>query len=234
MKKGLALFSLILVALFSMTLQSFSYADNYPEVYDLRWNNRTAKWSVDGHADKYEIRLYRDDRRVFTKTQTGRSHSFSSEMSRGEHEYYFEVRPYNYDTGWGNWEQSDSIYVRTIPGGGGQIDPIGPGGKIVPGGPGSETVPVVPAQIVYNPVGTWVPANNYWHFLYSNGVYASNTWIQLGDKWYYVDANTNMATGLVTIGDSNYYFNPDGTMVIGGLIINGINHYFDSNGKMVY
>ena len=57
MKKGLALFSLILVALFSMTLQSFSYADNYPEVYDLRWNNRTAKWSVDGHADKYEIRL---------------------------------------------------------------------------------------------------------------------------------------------------------------------------------
>ena len=239
MKKRLTLFSLILVALFAITLQSFAYDYDYPEVYDLHWSNRTAKWSVDGHADKYEVRLYRDDRRVFTRTQTGRSRNFASEMARGDHEYYFEVRPFNYDTGWGNWEQSDSVYIRSVPSGA-YIDSVGPGGQITPTvpnypgmGPGEGTNAVAP-QIIYNPLGTWVPANNTWHFMYSNGVYASNSWIQIGDKWYYIDANTNMVTGLMTIGNSTYYFNPDGTMVVGGIIINGINHYFDSNGKMVY
>ena len=160
-------------------------------------------------------------------------------MSRGDHEYYFEVRPYNSVTGWGNWEQSDSVYVRSVPSGA-YIDPVGPGGQIspvVPNYPGmgpGEGTSVAEPQIIYNPFGTWVPANNTWHCMYSNGVYASNSWLQLGDKWYYVDANTNMATGLMTIGNSTYYFNPDGTMVIGGLVINGINHYFDANGKMVY
>ena len=227
------------MALFLVALPNFADISIYPEVYDLRWNNKTAKWSVDGHADKYEIRLYRDDRRVYTRTQTGRSRSFASEMSRGEHEYYFEVRPYNDNTGWGNWEQSDSVYIRSVPSGT-YIDPVGPGGQVTPNvpnypgmGPGEGTN-VVDPQVVYNPLGTWIPANNYWHFMYSNGVYASNSWLLIGDKWYYIDANTNMVTGLMTIGNSTYYFNPDGTMIIGGIIINGINHYFDSNGKMVY
>lgn len=250
MKKIYRLFFLAFILLFSAILFKNVYArvSDYPEVYDLRWSNRTAKWSVDGYADRYEIRLYRDDRRVFTKTVTSRSRNFTSEMSRGTHEYYFEVRPFNYEYGWGNWEQSDTVYIkktssnynnnRSIS----PLDPI----EMVPVNPTVPSVPTYPGygpgegpsmpspQIIYNPVGQWVSQNGFWKFLYSNGVYASNSWILLGDKWYYVDANTNMAIGLLTIGQSTYYFYQDGSMATGTIILNGITHYFDGNGKMVY
>lgn len=94
MKKGLIFFNFIFVAFFSISLQSYAYITDYPEVYNLRWNNRTAKWSVEGHEDKYKVRLYRDDRRVVTRTVSSKSKSFAREMSRGDHEYYFEVRPF--------------------------------------------------------------------------------------------------------------------------------------------
>ncbi len=80
----------------------------------------------------------------------------------------------------------------------------------------------------------WIAANGYWHYQYPNGIYASNTWLLLGNKWYYIDANTNMAIGLMTIGTGTYYFYPDGTMATGNVYVNGLSHYFDANGKMVY
>ena len=69
----LTLLTLTFASTFLFATFARSYGDEYPEVYDLRWSNRTAKWSVDGYADKYEIRLYRDDRRVFTKTVSSKS-----------------------------------------------------------------------------------------------------------------------------------------------------------------
>lgn len=234
MKRVCKLLALVLV--FVLSLQIFSsvaapyIGDEYPQVYDLYWNNKTAKWSVDGRAHKYEVRLYRDGRRVSTRTVSSRSHNFSSEMTRGEHDYYFEVRPYNNMTGWGEWDQSDVKYYYNGGSSGGSS-----GGTVVPGGPGEQSQPMYNTpQIIYNPVGQWVPQNNYWHFMFTNGVMASNSWLAIGGKWYYVDINTNMVVGLVNIGSGTYYFNPDGTMVTGGVVINGINHYFDGDGKMVY
>ena len=245
---------IISIMLFVLVFSAFTYAalSEYPEVYNLHWNNRTARWSVDGRADKYEIRLYRDDRRVLTKTVTGRCRNFSSEMARGSHEYYFEVRPYNYETGWGEWDESNTIYVNKTANEnrrgnnvspGGPIDSVGPGGYVVPTvptvpnypglGPGEGTSVPTP-QTIKNPLGQWVSANGFWHYQYTNGVYASNTWLLIGDKWYYLDANTNMAIGFMTIGQATYYFNPDGVMVTGTIILNGVTHYFDANGKMVY
>lgn len=236
MKRVLKIISLILAFTLSLTILSYSYhpiiGDNYPQVYDLYWNNKTARWSVDGRANKYEIRLYRDGRRVTTKTQTTRSHSFASALSRGNHEYYFEVRPYNSVTGWGSWEQSDSIYIEERE----PITPIYPVDPTpyVPGpGPG-ENINIPTPQMVFNPAGQWIQANGYWHFVYANGVFAANTWLQLGSKWYYIDPNSNMVVGLVNINQYTYYFNPDGTMVTGSIVYNGVNHYFDGNGRMVY
>ncbi|MBP3201037.1 MAG: hypothetical protein J6M39_05270 [Lachnospiraceae bacterium] len=232
MKRVCKILALVLTVIISTHILSFAASpwlgDDYPQVYDLYWNNKTAKWYVDGRAHKYEIRLYRDGRRVSTKTVTSRSHNYSSEMSRGDHDYYFEVRPYNNTTGWGEWEQSDIKYVEHYSGGGSTYPSSGPGESYP-----SSTYPAT-AQIIYNPVGQWQALNNYWHFIYSNGVMASNTWLLINNKWYYVDINTNMVVGLVNISGSTYYFNPDGTMVTGGIIINGMNHYFDANGKMVY
>lgn len=226
----------VITLVLAFSVLSYAYGpyigDNYPQVYDLYWNNRTARWSVEGHANRYEIVLYRDGRRVMTKTVTSRSRNFSSEMSRGEHEYYFEVRPYNNVTGWGSWEQSESIYIDKS-----DYNPPAPyyPSGITPSynGPGEGTNVPTP-QTILNPLGQWVQANGYWHFLYSNGVYAVNSWLQIANKWYYIDTNGNMAIGLVTINNSTFYFNPDGTMATGTIIINGITHFFDINGKMVY
>ena len=239
MKKISRIILLVMAIVLSLSIFSFAagpyIGDNYPQVYDLRWSNRTARWSVDGKANKYEVRLYRDGRRVTTKTQTTKSRSFSSEMVRGNHEYYFEVRPYNSVTGWGDWEQSDSIYTDSrdyypvIP-----VNPINPVNPVYPSNGPGETTNIAAPQIIYNPAGQWIFANNVWHFLYANGVYASNSWILYANKWYYIDINTAMSTGFVTINSTTYYFNPDGTMVTGTIILNGITHYFDANGKMIY
>lgn len=240
MKRAFKIISLILVLVFSLSFLSSARSpiigDNYPQVYDLYWYNKTARWSVDGRANKYEIRLYRDGRRVNTRTQTGRSHNFSSSLSRGSHEYYFEVRPYNSVTGWGEWEQSDSIYVEPSYEPDYPIYPVEPVTPYYPGtgtGPGEGTNIPTP-QMVFEPVGQWVQANGYWHYAYSNGVFAVNTWLQIGGRWYYIDQNSNMSVGLVTINQYTYYFNPDGTMATGTIVYNGITHYFDANGRMVY
>lgn len=220
----------MLACILSLQQLILAYAtDDYPEVYNLHWSGKTAKWSVDGWADKYEVRLYRDDRRVFTKTVTSRSKNFASEMSRGTHEYYFEVRPFNYDTGWGEWDESDTVVTdRDI------SSNNGPMGVVYNGAaPGEITNGTMPQQVM-NPNGQWTQAYGKWHFLYSNGVYASNSWLFVNNKWYYVDTNTNMVIGLANIGNYTYYFNPDGTMVTGTIVINGITHFFDQDGKMVY
>ena len=222
------------VATLGSTAFAATYEGGYPEVYDLYWNNRTARWSVDGKAHKYEIRLYRDGRRVFTKTQTGRSRNFASEMTRGSHEYYFEVRPYNDYTGWGSWETSDSIYISTVPDSTPYYPtPVAP--VIIDGGPG-ESINVPTPQIVTaaNAIGSWTAANGKWYYVFPNGVFATNSWLQVGDKWYYLDITGAMVTGLQNVGSHTYYFNPDGTMATGTIILNGITHFFDANGIMVY
>ena len=236
MKKKIVSVFVILICVLSIKMVIPSYAlYDYPEVYDLYWSNKTARWSVDGWADKYEVRLYRDDRRVFTKTVTSRSKSFVGEMSRGIHEYYFEVRPFNYDTGWGEWEQSEIIVVDRDTSGYSGVAPGGPVGMVYSGsGPGETVNSGATPQTINNPVGQWIAANGKWHFLYSNGVYASNSWLCIGNKWYFIDDNTNMVVGLVNIGSYTYYFNPDGTMATGMITINGMTHYFDQGGKMMY
>ena len=235
MKKKIVSALIILICVLSIKQIIPTYAMyDYPEVYDLYWVNKTARWSVDGWADKYEIRLYRDDRRVFTKTVTSRSRNFVGEMTRGIHEYYFEVRPFNYDTGWGDWEQSDSVIVNKDTNGNTGTVSGGPVGTVYPSsGPGEIASNPTPQQVV-NPKGQWMAINGKWHFLYSNGVYASNSWIFINNKWYYVDINTNMTIGLANIGSYTYYFNPDGTMATGTIILNGITHFFDQDGKMIY
>lgn len=95
------------------TINTFGYRCDYdyPYVYDVYWNYRTARWDVNGYADKYEVTLYRDGRRIATEITYGRSYSFESYMYSGGYNYHFEVRPYNYRTGWGSWVSSDSFYI---------------------------------------------------------------------------------------------------------------------------
>ena len=220
----------MLLVAFATVSYARSIDDDFPDIYDAYWSNKVAKWSVDGRAHRYEVNLFRDGRLVSSKVQTGKSKNFASEMTRGDHEYYFEVRPYNNNTGWGNWVTSDSIYVTNwnyVPN---DTAPI-----IADGGPGINTN--IPAPQVVNGAsvtGNWMSANGRWYYAYSNGVFATNTWLQINNKWYYFDASGAMLTGLNNIGNHTYYLNPDGSMATGTIVLNGITHYFDANGIMVY
>ena len=198
----------------------------YPKPCDLEWKGKTAKWSVEGWASKYQVELYRDGTRVCSKTTTSRSFSFSSYMSRGDNDYFFKVRAYNSNSGfWSDWEQSDEKEIRSN-------DPddqdnwTGPGvvPVIIPGGQ-----PVVPST-----AGRWMKANNRWRYVFANGAYATNTWLNLSNKWYFFDTSSYMVTGWLNDKGKTYFLGADGAMVTGAVIIDGINHFFDSTGAMVY
>ena len=95
----------------NLSARGHHYDDDYPEVDNAYWDNRTARWDSYGYATRYEIILYRDGRRVTTTTSTHESINLSQYISSRGGEYYFEVRPYNARSGWGNWVSSDCVYM---------------------------------------------------------------------------------------------------------------------------
>ena len=145
-------------------------------------------------------------------------------------DYYFEVRPYNYRTGWGSWISSDNIYFddycreyayrdyyrydRKYP------DRYGVSYARNPGPPyNSQTYSSNGYSISNNdtingffPTGTFMNVYGTWKYAYINGAFATNTWIKSSGKWYYIDVNGNMVTGPYTINGKTYYLNADGYM----------------------
>ena len=95
----------------TISAHGYYYDDDYPEIDSAYWDNRTARWTSYGYASRYEIVLYKDGYRVTTTTSTHESINLSQYISSRGGEYYFEVRPYNVRSGWGNWVSSDSVYM---------------------------------------------------------------------------------------------------------------------------
>ncbi len=77
-----------------------------------------------------------------------------------------------------------------------------------------------------------------WRYCYSNGVYATNTWMQDTDGcWYYFDETGYMATGWIEYNGNWYYCdangNPSGAMVTGSKVIDGVTYSFDESGAWI-
>lgn len=220
-----------LITILAANVQAGRYTqDPYcPAPYDLHWSGKTAKWSVDGWASKYQVTLYRDGSKVKTKNVTSRSCSFADQMSRGgEYDYFFRVRAYNKDNSyWSDWEESDIITVRSSTGSSGSSS-TGPA-TVVPGyAPGQ-------ASTISTNSGKWVKGSDgFWRYRFNNGSYAQYTWLNVNGKWYYINNLGVMATGFVNDGGHTYFLNPNGEMVTGTVVLGGVTHFFDSNGVMVY
>ncbi len=60
--------------------------------------------------------------------------------------------------------------------------------------------------------GKWKKDNKGWYYVYSNGKYARNEWLQEGGKWYHFDAKGYMQTGWKKVGGKTYFFKKDGSM----------------------
>ena len=278
------LFVLLLnVVSFKMTY-CYWYENEYSEIDEAFWDNKTARWSVSGYASEFELILYKDGRVVANK-KTGSTYvGLSQYITRSSGEYYFEVRPYNRYHGWGNWVSSSTEYFNSY-----EYDNynnyhyhnyyrdnnIYTPSKLYDGeisfsknqGPPTTSVNQydlnldnktlnqsipglsitnkqvlnVPSPQILNQnqnglnlYGQFIEAYGIWHFIYPNGAYATNAWVQYNSKWYYIDLSGNMAVGLYTINGVTYLLNADGSMATGYVTFDGATHYFNEAGIMMY
>ena len=94
-------------------------------------------------------------------------------------------------------------------------------------------------QVVYDnggliPIGNFIERAGKNYFMYLDGVFARNTWLNTKGKWYYFDSSSEMLRGWCTINGLTYYFNNDGSMATGTTTIDGVTHYFDAVGAKVF
>ena len=136
-----------------------------------------ATWDAIPAAGSYEVRVYRDDKAVgAVMTVSTNTCNCRERMQKGNTAYTVRVRPVSkFDSKEkGDWAESPSTYI-----------------------PEEKA-----AQFRENPTGgngEWVqtPENGKWWYRNADGSYPANSWQQIGDKWYFFDAQGYMATGWI-------------------------------------
>ena len=252
----LLLFIFATFASVNVTTYGYRYDYDYPYIYDVYWDYRTARWDVNGNADKFEVALFRDGRRIATEITYSRSYSFASYMYSGGYNYYFEVRPYNYRTGWGSWISSDNIYFddycreyayrdyyrydRKYP------DRYGVSYARNPGPPyNSQTYSSNGYSISNN---GYPSINNNFNISGSqsvnvpepqvindtiNGFFPTGTFMNVYGTWKYAYINGAFATNTwIKSSGKWYYIDVNGNMVTGPYTINGKTYYLNADGSM--
>ena len=240
--------------------------DEDPSTYgymdEAYWKERTAKWTIEGKASRYEVYLYRDETLITSKKTTGKSLNMAGYMSRKGY-YWFQVRCYNQYTGWSDWVESDNQYFTAYSGATGDSgsssgssgtasigNEYGPSGTVPTyydknadayssnqtGTAVTDYSPVYssPASMMGGKVGWNKASDGRWWYAYENGAYPIGTWQAIDGKWYYFDQEGWMATGWVEWNGGLYHCWPDGSMTTGTALIDGVWHTFDGSGKLVY
>ena len=233
MKKIISLFMAITLVVLSFNTIIFasnapSDNENYPYVYELRWDKQTARWSKYGKVQNYEVILYTEGRIGDVYTVTGTSYNFGGKMIEGDHAYFFKVRAYNKNTGWSVWEQSPTVNFTK------KGNKITQNNDTTPGAGGAVYGGTTETQELFsNPPGVWQKVNGLWFFQLLSGIYATNTWINSNGLWYYVNQYGTMVVGLCDIGGKYYYFNESGVMQTGEVMIGMQRHIFGGDGAMI-
>ena len=152
-----------------------------------------ATWDAIPAAGSYEVRVYRDDKAVgAVMTVSTNTCNCRERMQKGNTAYTVRVRPVSkFDSKEkGDWAESPSTYI-----------------------PEEKA-----AQFRENPTGgngEWVqtPENGKWWYRNADGSYPANSWQQIGDKWYFFDAQGYMATGWIQWEGREYYCADNGEML---------------------
>lgn len=104
--------------------------------------------------------------------------------------------------------------------------------------------------------GSWVSEGDDWRYRLADGTFLKKEWLLSKGKWYYLDEDGYMLTGMQRIKSKYYYFldsgamavgwvydgdedcwyymNQDGTRRTGWLLTGGAWYWFDSKGKMFH
>ena len=77
----------------------------------------------------------------------------------------------------------------------------------------------------------WLQLNNKWYYLNAKGIMQTG-WLQLNNKWYYLNELGEMQTGWLTLNGKTYYLNPSGKMHSGWLYDNEKWYYFWDSGSL--
>lgn len=204
------------------------------EPEEAEWSDKTATWSQVNDANKYEVKLYRNDGLVETVSTTNDYYDFYSYMTKPG-DYYFKVRAVcTSDDEKSEWLESDNIdidssEVYTISGGAGAGWIQDANGWWYRNADGSTVV------------NTWLFVDNNWFHFNRNG-YMQTDWQFIDNRWFYLNPVSDgtrgaMRTGWQQINGVWYYLNPvsDGTrgaMMTGYQTIDGKTYFFDDSGAM--
>ncbi len=71
-----------------------------------------------------------------------------------------------------------------------------------------------------------------WKYIYSDGTYAVDQWLEIKGYWYHFDRNGIMQTGWLKDGGNKFYLDPSGAMATGWRWIDGTYYYFAGGGAL--
>ena len=201
---------------------------------ETEWSGYTATWGQVEDADKYEVKLYRNDNLVTTVTTPNDYYEFYSYMTKTG-DYSFKVRAiHSGDNEKSEWVESDELDLDS--------DEVYTTG----GGTGTGWVQDAKGWWYRNPDGSsvvnaWLFVDNNWFHFNRNG-YMETDWQFIDNRWFYLNPVSDgtrgaMRTGWQQINGVWYYLNPvsDGTrgaMMTGYQTIDGKTYYFDNSGAM--
>lgn len=188
----------------------------YGTLVDAYWDGMKARWEKSGTFKEYQVVLYRDGSKVYSKTvKSGLTLSLGSQLDRSG-SYYFKVRGKDAD-GWSSYLKSDTIRVNGSSAGNTTVYASNPGG------PGMVNS------------GSWIQEQGgarRWWYRHSNGSCTKENWEYINGKWYYFDGEGWMKTGWLNYGGRQYYLAGDGAMVTGSYVIDNVSHTFGPDGAM--
>lgn len=95
------------------------------------------------------------------------------------------------------------------------------------------TLPTIASTLPSINTGNWEKVNQKWSLKKADGQYARNQWANIASKWYFLDKDGYILTGLNNINNNTYNFAADGSMSLGWVNINYKWYYFEpSSGAM--
>lgn len=241
-----------------ITLPEVDYSDDFYSDSDelgistAKWDKEDGEgyWSKNSYADRYEVKLYRDDKVIMeTKKTTSRRYDFSDYFTK-KGIYMYKVRAVDEDDNRGVWKSSaewsvSSSTAKKIGGDNTSTSTSGSPANSSSGGPGAASSPQgawlkdsvgwwwCNADKTY-PVSAWKQINNKWYYFNASGYCVQSSWVQTNNKWYYCDTDGDMAVSCwKQIKGLWYYLNASGECVMNSWVqTNGKYYYCGPNGDM--
>ena len=215
------------------------------EDIDFDSGNGIGYWEENEYADRYEVKLYRNDSYIAGVFKTnGLDYDFSKYFER-KGTYYFQVRGVrdksNSTTDYkGEWRDSEEIVVDSeeakairIYGGyqeGSNTSSTGTSSSKPNNGPGTNTGSAnSPTGNTDLSSGGWIQNAYGWWWCNPDRTYPANTWKEINGAWYYFDANGYcLMNSWIKSQDSGlwYYCGSTGAMVTNVWVISNNTYYY--------